>query len=810
MFSAWVRKFRSVGIKPKLVASFLLIGIVPLAVAGWLVNERSQAKLGQERGDDLQGIAEDVLSRIDQALLERFNDVQAFAANPQSLGTPNDATKAANFFTTCYGVYDLMIVADADGKVIAANTVRFDGRPLDTSLLLGQSVKGQPWFEESIRGKVGGGKTVQGNPQFDPWVARVYGADRLTLNFAAPVYDETGRVVRVWSNRVSWSRVVGKLLLSQRETLRRRGLGTVQTQLVDHEGLVLDDPDPSAVLRLNLAGQGSVAAQNISQGKSGFLIETDHRTGVQHLSGYAASQTSRDLADFGWGVIVRQETDEVFAQTVAMGNFTLAVGVTAAMIIGVLAFWLADNLVRPILQTVHVLDAVARGDLSQRLHFSRHDEFAQMAQALNTAIESQAQALAQIETHAERQHREREQFQSQVQEILNVVNRVTHEDGARINLEHEGALGQLAEGLNRFFDDRQAAREREEASRRGEDEARRAEREVQERVRRQVDDLLDAVTAAAHGDLTRTITVEGDGAVSELALGLDKMFSDLRHMIGQIVDSAAQFAEGSQVIAESSQTLANGAQQQTSSVEEMSASIQQLARSIEEVRQSAVEADRVASETSRLARQGGEAVQKSVEAMTLIQTSSQQIADITQVISEIARQTNLLALNAAIEAARAGEHGLGFAVVADEVRKLAERADDAAGEISSLIEQSTLRVHEGAQLSEQTGESLQSIIAAAGIAAERISGIAQLTREQTRAAQEASRALEQVSHVTDEVASGSEELASSSEELGAQATALRDLVKGFKIANDYTPHTTERHSGKHGATMRHLQRGQKA
>ena len=70
----------------------------------------------------------------------------------------------------------------------------------------------------------------------------------------------------------------------------------------------------------------------------------------------------------------------------------------------------------------------------------------------------------------------------------------------------------------------------------------------------------------------------------------------------------------------------------------------------------------------------GAAVQKSIEGMELIKTSSTQIGEIIQVISEIASQTNLLALNAAIEAARAGEHGMGFAVVADEVRKLADGA----------------------------------------------------------------------------------------------------------------------------------------
>ena len=294
-----------------------------------------------------------------------------------------------------------------------------------------------------------------------------------------------------------------------------------------------------------------------------------------------------------------------------------------------------------------------------------------------------------------------------------------------------------------------------------------------------INGIGEVLKRLARKDFARAVDTEYPGAYGELRNNVNLVVTSIRGAIEQIKESGGQFSEGSRVIAESSQTLAAGAQEQSSSVQQVTASIEELSRSVQSVKDNAHEADKVAKDTSKLAEQGGAAVQKSIEAMDLIRNSSTQIAEIIQVIAEIASQTNLLALNAAIEAARAGEHGMGFAVVADEVRKLAERSNQAAGKITSLIKESTQQVEKGAQLSDETGDALKKIVEGVEGTAAKISEIAAATVQQSGNAEEVSRAVQGIAQVTEQSAAGSEEMASSSEQLGAQAQALRELVSKF-------------------------------
>ena len=313
-------------------------------------------------------------------------------------------------------------------------------------------------------------------------------------------------------------------------------------------------------------------------------------------------------------------------------------------------------------------------------------------------------------------------------------------------------------------------------------EAQDREREQAAYLQSQVNSLLDTVNAAEAGNLTAEVTVSGDDAIGQMGKGLKAFLSQLRSVLGSVIEAINQQSEGSKLIAESSASMSQRTQTQTVTIQEMNAAAEQLNLTVKQISTNANQCRAQSSEASTLAKSGRETVEKAVASMHLIEKSSEQIFDIIQVIGEIASQTNLLALNAAIEAARAGEHGLGFAVVADEVRKLAERSSQAAKEIAQLIKESSKRVTEGAQLSAKAGESLVSIVNSVTTAAEGITKIAEATESQSSSTSQMMVAIQNFYKSIEDNASSAEELASSAEELGALASNLQSTVSRFKVS----------------------------
>ncbi|MCW1842215.1 methyl-accepting chemotaxis protein [Prosthecomicrobium hirschii] len=136
----------------------------------------------------------------------------------------------------------------------------------------------------------------------------------------------------------------------------------------------------------------------------------------------------------------------------------------------------------------------------------------------------------------------------------------------------------------------------------------------------------------------------------------------------------------------------SGAQSIASAVAELVASTEEIARSSEETlteahRARSVSAEGLTAVAHLESAMGsiGAATDETREKVADLGAAFDQIAEVLNVIQQIAAQTNLLALNATIEAARAGDAGRGFAVVASEVKVLATQTSSATETINRRI-----------------------------------------------------------------------------------------------------------------------------
>ena len=310
-------------------------------------------------------------------------------------------------------------------------------------------------------------------------------------------------------------------------------------------------------------------------------------------------------------------------------------------------------------------------------------------------------------------------------------------------------------------------------------------------------------------DFTLRLPVQYNDEIGKTASAFNSLIVRLQENFRTIALGTQSVAASVASMASASRGIAEASEQQSYSASSMASSIEQMTVSIAHVGDRAAEANSLSLNSGELAVSGGKvigqtvqdiseisvAVSEASEIIRKVETQSDRISTVVQVIQEVADQTNLLALNAAIEAARAGEQGRGFAVVADEVRKLAERTASSTREISSTISEmrSNARagvesiktavecVSAGVSRAEGANKAIVQIGESSAKTVEMVEEISNAIREQRSASSSIASMVEKVAQMAEESSAGASKGASAASELEVLASDLLSIVTTYKV-----------------------------
>lgn len=320
----------------------------------------------------------------------------------------------------------------------------------------------------------------------------------------------------------------------------------------------------------------------------------------------------------------------------------------------------------------------------------------------------------------------------------------------------------------------------------------------------------NVVKTIAAGDLSgEPFVCTQSNELGELADGFNVMKDNLRDVLGNVNNTSNHLFSSVEQLTVVTQETEQSMDQQLNQINMVATAMNEMAATAHEVANSAESTANAAGTANHEAQDGkavvnktmdminslAEDVEQAAEVIHELESNTESIGTILDVIRGIAEQTNLLALNAAIEAARAGEQGRGFAVVADEVRTLASRTQQSTQEIDEMIsrlqasaskavssmETGRTRANETVAQVAEAGVKLDAITQSVVSISDLSSHIASAATEQSAVAEDINKNISIINDASSTTTENTRHIATASTELSGLAMKMNEITNQFKL-----------------------------
>lgn len=332
--------------------------------------------------------SQSVVDKVDRNFYERFGDVQAFAFNKlpvealRSDSLSADLQSFINTMTAYYVLYDLMMICDREGRVLAVNTLDKNGKAINSSFLVGQSMEDEDWFKLCMSPPGPEGGAWYSDFMNNKLVGQIYNSSGSGMAFAAPVRDpETGTAIGVWYNFASWKEVTDGIREEAERDLRKEHPAAF-ILMTNTKNEIISANNPRALFA-GLEQNASVIKNSVAASDSlnGFIVGKAQSKGAYIYKGKNwEAFTFIPRLSMSWSVFFSSENFPAIAVTLF---------VITAMTYYVTRYF-RGRIVLPIAEVSDAQEALSRGEAVHLTLQDRADEIGRMGKSLAVLAENLA------------------------------------------------------------------------------------------------------------------------------------------------------------------------------------------------------------------------------------------------------------------------------------------------------------------------------------------------------------------------------------------------------------------------------------